>query len=56
MSIWVCGEVLIDILPSGPVVGGGPQILPKLLRVWDTKLISLMEFLAMLMVLLRAKS
>jgi fructokinase len=24
MSIWVCGEVLIDILPSGPVVGGGP--------------------------------
>ena len=24
MSIWVCGEVLIDILPTGPVVGGGP--------------------------------
>jgi fructokinase len=24
VSIWVCGEVLIDILPSGPVVGGGP--------------------------------
>jgi fructokinase len=23
MSIWVCGEVLIDILPTGPVVGGG---------------------------------
>ena len=24
MSIWVCGEVLIDILPTGAVVGGGP--------------------------------
>lgn len=24
MSIWVCGEVLIDLLPDGPVVGGGP--------------------------------
>ena len=24
MSIWVAGEVLIDILPTGPVVGGGP--------------------------------
>jgi fructokinase len=24
VSIWVCGEVLIDILPTGPVVGGGP--------------------------------
>ncbi|MCX6426572.1 MAG: carbohydrate kinase [Actinomycetes bacterium] len=24
MSIWVCGEVLIDLLPVGPVVGGGP--------------------------------
>ena len=24
MSIWVAGEVLIDILPSGEVVGGGP--------------------------------
>ena len=24
MSIWVCGEVLIDVLPTGPVVGGGP--------------------------------
>ncbi len=24
MSIWVAGEVLIDILPSGAVVGGGP--------------------------------
>jgi fructokinase len=24
VSAWVCGEVLIDILPTGPVVGGGP--------------------------------
>lgn len=24
MSIWVAGEVLIDILPTGDVVGGGP--------------------------------
>ena len=24
MSIWVVGEVLIDILPTGDVVGGGP--------------------------------
>jgi fructokinase len=24
VSIWVCGEVLIDVLPTGPVVGGGP--------------------------------
>ena len=24
MSIWVCGEVLIDVLPTGPVFGGGP--------------------------------
>ena len=24
MSVWVCGEVLIDELPSGAVVGGGP--------------------------------
>ena len=24
MSIWVCGEVLIDVLPTRPVVGGGP--------------------------------
>lgn len=24
MSIWVAGELLIDILPSGSVVGGGP--------------------------------
>ena len=24
MSIWVCGEVLIDVLPTSPVVGGGP--------------------------------
>jgi fructokinase len=31
MSIWVCGEVLIDILPSGPVVGGGPANTAKAL-------------------------
>lgn len=24
MSVWVCGEVLIDLLPGGAVVGGGP--------------------------------
>ena len=31
MSIWVCGEVLIDILPNGPVVGGGPANTAKAL-------------------------
>ena len=31
MSIWVCGEVLIDILHSGPVVGGGPANTAKAL-------------------------
>ena len=31
MSIWVCGEVLIDILPAGPVVGGGPANTAKAL-------------------------
>jgi fructokinase len=31
MSIWVCGEVLIDILPGGPVVGGGPANTAKAL-------------------------
>lgn len=31
MSIWVCGEVLIDILPRGPVVGGGPANTAKAL-------------------------
>ena len=31
MSIWVCGEVLIDLLPSGPVVGGGPANTAKAL-------------------------
>ena len=31
MSIWVCGEVLIDELPSGPVVGGGPANTAKAL-------------------------
>ena len=31
MSIWVCGEALIDILPSGPVVGGGPANTAKAL-------------------------
>jgi fructokinase len=24
MSVWVCGEALIDLLPTGPVPGGGP--------------------------------
>lgn len=24
MSIWVCGEALVDVLPEGPVLGGGP--------------------------------
>ena len=31
MSISVCGEVLIDILPTGPVVGGGPANTAKAL-------------------------
>jgi len=31
MSIWVCGEVLIDILPTGQVVGGGPANTAKAL-------------------------
>ena len=31
MSIWVCGEVLIDILPTVPVVGGGPANTAKAL-------------------------
>ena len=31
MSIWVCGEVLIDIFPTGPVVGGGPANTAKAL-------------------------
>jgi fructokinase len=31
VSLWVCGEVLIDILPTGPVVGGGPANTAKAL-------------------------
>jgi fructokinase len=31
MSIWVCGEVLIDVLPTGLVVGGGPANTAKAL-------------------------
>lgn len=31
MSIWVVGEVLIDILPTGDVVGGGPANTAKAL-------------------------
>jgi len=31
LSIWVCGEVLIDVLPTGPVVGGGPANTAKAL-------------------------
>jgi fructokinase len=29
--VWVCGEVLIDVLPSSPVVGGGPANTAKAL-------------------------
>jgi fructokinase len=37
MSIWVCGEVLIDVLPTGPVVGGGPANTTKALaRLGET--------------------
>jgi fructokinase len=35
VSIWVCGEVLIDILPTGPVVGGGPANTAKALARLD---------------------
>jgi len=31
LSVWVCGEVLIDILPTGAVVGGGPANTAKAL-------------------------
>jgi fructokinase len=31
VSVWVCGEVLIDELPSGAVVGGGPANTAKAL-------------------------
>lgn len=31
MSVWVCGEALIDVLPEGPVVGGGPANTAKAL-------------------------
>ena len=31
MSVWVCGEVLIDEMPSGAVVGGGPANTAKAL-------------------------
>ena len=31
MSIWVAGEVLIDVLPTGDVVGGGPANTAKAL-------------------------
>ena len=31
MSIWICGEVLIDVLSTGPVVGGGPANTAKAL-------------------------
>ena len=33
MSIWVCGEVLIDLLPHGAVVGGGPANTAKALAL-----------------------
>ena len=35
MSMWVCGEVLIDVLPTGPVVGGGPANTAKALARLD---------------------
>jgi fructokinase len=35
VSIWVCGEVLIDVLPTGPVVGGGPANTAKALARLD---------------------
>ena len=35
MTIWVCGEVLIDVLPTGPVVGGGPANTAKALARLD---------------------
>jgi fructokinase len=30
-SIWVCGEVLVDLLPTGSVIGGGPANTAKAL-------------------------
>ncbi len=35
MSIWVAGELIIDILPTGPVVGGGPANTAKALARLD---------------------
>ena len=35
MSMWVCGEVLIDVLPTGPIVGGGPANTAKALARLD---------------------
>ena len=35
MSIWVSGEVLIDVLPTGPVVCGGPANTAKALARLD---------------------
>ena len=31
MSVWVCGEALMDVLPGGAVVGGGPANTAKAL-------------------------
>ena len=31
MSVWVCGEALVDVLPEGSVVGGGPANTAKAL-------------------------
>ena len=31
MSVWVCGEALMDVLPEGAVVGGGPANTAKAL-------------------------
>ena len=30
-SVWVCGEVLVDLLPTGSVIGGGPANTAKAL-------------------------
>ena len=31
MSVWICGEALMDVLPEGAVVGGGPANTAKAL-------------------------
>jgi fructokinase len=52
VSIWVCGEVLIDLLPGEPeriaVVGGGPANTAKALSRLGHDVQFIVEFLAML--------